>query len=229
MAPAAAPISVRLEPENVRLTHDLASIFHLQGSDFACWFTLTAAATPHEDIFNAETQGHRIVRKEPEMLPVPFVLHFTGDAEDMVVFAYKHRNATAYFYGVSATKVKDFEPPAKAADFKEALLFRTVRCSEETVSHATGLIDTESVKFRAKFVQILVLTQMFNQVKLTSLSAIDKWQNEKSFLEIMKVVLEKAEIAERKLAKDKGDKAADASVSGDGGGDAKNTNFVICK
>ena len=221
MAAQEATDTVSLAPDNVRLTHDLASVFCLADADFASWFTLTAAATQHEDIFNAETHGHRIVKKEAEMLPAPFVLHFTGEGEDMIVFAFKHRNGLAYYYGVSSSKVKDFVPPAKPGDFKEQLFFRTVKCSDETVSHASRLVDTESVKFRAKVAQILALTPMFVATKLTTLAAIDRWQNEKSFVEIVKVVVEQAELAERKKAKDKGDKAADAAVSQEGGSDAK--------
>ena len=86
MAAAEMPISVKLAPDEVRLMHDLSSVFWLPSGDFECWFSLTAAVTKHEDIFTAETQGHRIVKQEPEMLPAPFVVHFTGDGEDLVVF-----------------------------------------------------------------------------------------------------------------------------------------------
>ena len=214
MAAAEMPISVKLAPEEVRLMHDLSSVFWLPSGDFDCWFSLTAAVTKHEDIFTAETQGHRIVKQEPEMLPAPFVVHFTGDGEDLVVFCYKHRSGISYFYGVTAAKVKDFVPPTKPSDFKEETLFRTVKCCWETVSHATPLVDTESCKFKAKFLSILALTKMFVATKLTTLGAFEKWQNKKSFSEIAKLVLERAEIAERKIAKEKGDKANDNSVFG---------------
>ena len=96
--------SVSLAPDHCKLTHDLASVFGLQGGDCECWFTLTAAVTKHEDIFNAKTQGHRIVKEEPEFLCAPFLLHFKGEAEDMVIFCFKHRAESAYFYGVSAPR-----------------------------------------------------------------------------------------------------------------------------
>ena len=156
MSPA-TPSTVDLRPEEVRLTHDVSSIFHLSDLNFESYFTLTAAASKHEELLCARTQGHRIVLREPEMLPAPFVLHFTGEGEDLVVYCFKHRNGIAYYYGVSAEKLKDFVPPAKPDAFKEEMLFRTVRCSMDTVSHASPLVDTESCKFRAKFLSVLAL------------------------------------------------------------------------
>ena len=75
--------------------HDLSSVFWLPSGDFECWFSLTAAVTKHEDIFTAETHGHRIVKQEPEMLPAPFVVHFTGDGEDLVKVTVGGARATA--------------------------------------------------------------------------------------------------------------------------------------
>ena len=54
---------------------------------------------------------------------------------------------------------------------------------------------------RSKFLAILELTPMFVQAKLTTFAAIEKWQNENSFLQITKKVLQNAEIIERKMAK----------------------------
>ena len=77
------------------------------------------------------------------------------------------------------------------------------------VKNATPLVDNETSKLRTKFIAILGLTPMFAAVKLTSTAAIEKWQQQKSFTEIVKTVLSQAEqISERKAAKEKAQAAA---------------------
>ena len=220
MAQAGPTVTININPEEVRLCHDPASICFVDRKDLECYFTLQAAVVAHEEVFSARVLGHKLVVREPTVIIAPFVLHLS-EGNDLIVGAFKHRNGIWYFYGVPAARVKDFVAAGlKPADFKEEQFWTVLKCSSQMLRTVTVLENTESAKLLDGFVAILKLTPMFAANKLTSAVAMANWAQKKSFVDVVKANMLQAEKRERKAASDKGAAARAEDVSRDGGADA---------
>ena len=126
MAAAEQGTIISVNPEEVRLLHDPASVCNIADSHLECYYTVQAAVLGAMDAFDLGVRGHKAARKEPTILVAPFILS-QKDGPDIVVGAFKHRSGSNYYYGVPAERVKDFKPPAKEADFREEQLFELCR------------------------------------------------------------------------------------------------------
>ena len=90
MAAAATATSVSVDPEHVRLTHDIASAIGILDAQASVYFTISAAVNKHEDLYSTETPGYKIVSQEAPVITCPYVLHL-AEGNDVVVGAIKHR------------------------------------------------------------------------------------------------------------------------------------------
>ena len=192
------PGQVDVNPENWKLVHDVASIFHLGKVDGTVFHTLQLAVCSWTGIYSTGTPGHKIVEEEPTIVTCPFVLELS-DGQDIIIGSVKHRNDQSYFYGVASKDVKDLTA-SDEKHFHEPKFWMTLKVTDERVRYAKVLDNTASAKLYDNFMKILKLTPMFASQKLTSTSAFAKWCNERSFKDVIKAVCVQGEKLERGVA-----------------------------
>ena len=199
----ANPNVVDLNPEELTLVHDLASLVYVQDENLECWYTLQAAVVPHTDLYSTGVPGHKLSVHESRTLICPFLLE-RSEGVNMVVLAFKHRGECHYYYGVPVDKLAAWKPPTPPAGIEEETLLFTVKTSSSSVKFATVLENTASAKLKDNTVTILAGLRMFKGVGLTSPDKIIKWVQKTPFVTVVKKVLLEAESRERKLAAEKG-------------------------
>ena len=97
MSKAAAPKdAVDVNPEHVRLVHDVATVVNIESTEALVYFTLQFAAVPHEGLHSTGVPGHKIVDEEPPIIKCPFVLSLS-DGQDIIIGAMKHREDQSFF------------------------------------------------------------------------------------------------------------------------------------
>ena len=142
--PDDADALVGINPEEVRLVHDIASLIKIDDAFGEVYYTIQGAVTTFENLHAGGAPGHKIVATEPTIINTPFVLHQVEGLPDMIVGAIKHRGPISYFYGVYADKVKEFKPPSKSVDFHEEQMWSTMKTNQATVRTISNLENTES-------------------------------------------------------------------------------------
>jgi len=210
------PISV--SASEVKLIPNMRSVMHIDEADTTLGYVLSAAVAELGTVAEAGTTGKFLCSALPDYLDAPFVLkRSVGD--DLVVGAIKIRGASMYYYGVPAPKVINFTPPARG-EYQPVADWQTVNVTLDGLLSASPLEDTETAKLKTKFEQILSVTPLFAEPKLTKAILLEK-HAAKGFAANFKQALIAAEKREREAAKQKGANAQDAGVSAGAGQDAK--------
>ena len=204
-----SPNVLDVNPEEVQLVHNIASLVHVQDNTLDPYYTLEVAVVKHGDLHSTGVLGNKVSVLEPHTITCPFVLE-RNEGVDLVVFAIKHRGDLHYYYGAPIDAVAAFKPPTPPATFSEESMFITVKTSSTSAKSAKVLENTESMpSLKNNTVLILKNLGMFKSLALTSLEKISKWVLEASFKQVVKKVLTEAEGRERKLAAEKAQKAGE--------------------
>ena len=152
-----APTPILLDAEEVLLVHDAASVFHIKDINMNHYYTMTAAVVPIVDVHSTGVFGHRVVRHEPPLITVPFILNMKEDIKYCVA-AFRQLNNVSSFWGIPLEKVQQFSKTQHTKGFKEEVYFHAVKCSLPSV---LSVIPLEEESLLDNFLEILKLCTMF--------------------------------------------------------------------
>jgi len=100
--------------DSLALHPDKSCMFNFMPDENAVtWFTVHAALAPINSTLPAGFPGHYfIMNSAPQFQRTPFIAQFDGDAQDVIMLAYKVSDMRVYAYGIPIDKVITFKPPS---------------------------------------------------------------------------------------------------------------------
>ena len=218
--------------DSLALHPDKSCMFNFMPDENAVtWFTVHAALAPMNSTLPAGFPGHYfIMNSAPQFQRTPFIAQFDGDAQDVIMLAYKVSDMRVYAYGIPMDKVVTFKPPTAKGrqhqEVDEAAILSSYKLPHKGIVNIKDLTNTETHKLADMVENMLQYIPLFKQARIANLKDFPAVEAATVHANILRACTA-AELRLRKVAAARGDTSKDPKESAAGGAEAGKTVATI--